>query len=98
MCKDCAAQYAIAQAEEKLGFEDGTQISKIKNRTVQSSNLSGVRGVYLDSKTGKYRARLKFQGKQYNLGSYERLEDAVKARRTGEEEIFDAFLEKVSKE
>lgn len=87
MCQDCAAEYAITQARANLGFEGGTQITKIKNRSEDSKNLSGVRGVNLDCKTGKYRARLKFQGKLYNLGSYTLLEDAVKARRRGEEEI-----------
>lgn len=92
MCQDCAAKYAIIQARANLGFESGTQITKIQNRKETSENLSGVRGVYLEKKTGKYRARLKFQGKLYNLGSYTLLEDAIKARRKGEEEIFDAFL------
>ena len=92
MCQDCAAKYVIAQARANLGLEEGTQISKISNRKESSQNLSGVRGVYLDKKTRRYRARLKFQGKQYELGSYTLLEDAIKARRRGEEEIFDAFL------
>lgn len=92
MCQDCAAKYAITRARANLGFEGGTQITKIKNRSEASENLSGVRGVYLDRKTGKYRARLKFRGKLYNLGCYTMLEDAIKARRRGEEEIFDTFL------
>lgn len=92
MCQDCAGVYATEKARAKAGFEAGTQISKIKNRPDTSENMSGVRGVYLDRKTGKYRARLKFQGKSYNLGSYTCLEDAVKARKRGEEEIFDQFL------
>ncbi len=95
MCQDCAAEYAITKARANLGFEGGTQITKIKNRVETSENLSGIRGVYMDRKTGKYRARLKFQGKQYDLGSYALLEDAIKARRRGEEEIFDAFLSRI---
>ena len=96
MSQDCAAKHAITQARTSLGFEDGTQITKIKNRKEESGNLSGVRGVYLDRKTGKYRSRLKFQGKECNLGSFTRLEDAVKARRKGEEEIFDAYLDRIA--
>ena len=95
MCQNCAAEYAITRARANLGFEEGTQITKIKNRVETSENLSGIRGVYMDRKTGKYRARLKFQGKQYDLGSYTHLEDAIKARRRGEEEIFDAFLSRI---
>ena len=95
MCQSCASKYAITKARENLGFEERTQITKIKNRVETSENLSGIRGVYMDRKTGKYRARLKFQGKQYDLGSYTHLEDAIKARRRGEEEIFDAFLSRI---
>lgn len=92
MCQECAATYAITRAREKAGFEDGTQISRIRDVKPNSSNASGMRGVYLDPKTGRYRARLKFQGKIYNLGSYTCLEDAVKARRQGEEEIYGTYL------
>lgn len=92
MCQDCAGAYAAEKARANAGFEAGTQIFKIKNRPETSDNLSGVRGVYLDRKTGKYRARLKFQGKLYNLGSFTRLEDVAKARKQGEEEIFGTFL------
>ena len=95
MCQSCAAKYAITKARENLGFAEGTQITKIKKRVETSENLSGIRGVYMDRKTGKYRARLKFKGKQYDLGNYALLEDAIKARRRGEEEIFDAFLSRI---
>ena len=92
MCQGCAAEYAITRARANLGFEGGTQITKIKNIQETSDNLSGVRGVYLDRKTGKFRATLRFKGELYNLGEYTQLEDAVKARRRGEEEIFNSFL------
>ena len=92
MCQACAGKYSASKARENAGFVDGTQITKIKGKTETSDNLSGFRGVYLDRKTGKYRARIKFQGKLYNLGSYMLLEDAVKARRRGEEEYFGKFL------
>lgn len=72
---------------------DGTQLSRIRNISESSDNVSGVRGVYLDTKTGKYRARIKFQGKIRNLGTFTNLEDAVKARRIAEEETFGAYLE-----
>lgn len=92
MCQKCAGKYTAEKARANAGFEGGTQIAKIKDQPDVSDNLSGVRGVYLDRKTGKYRARLKFQGKLYNLGCYTLLEDAVKARKRGEEEIFGKFL------
>lgn len=96
MCQKCAAEFAITQARDNLGFVAGTQLTKIQNRKEESDNLSGVRGVYLDVKTGRYRARLKFQGKSYYLGSFTTLEDAVKARKRAEEEIFEKFIEMIS--
>lgn len=92
MCKECAEKYCASKAREKAGFTEGTQVSKIKDVTGSSHNLSGVRGVYLDRKTGRYRARIKFKGKLYNLGSYSTLDEAVKARKWGEEEYFGSFL------
>ena len=92
MCQACAGAYAAEKARANAGFESGTQISKIKDISDSSDNLSGVRGVYLDRKTGRFRARLKFQGKLYNLGSYANIEDAIKARKRGEEEIYGGFL------
>lgn len=93
MCRDCAVTYATTRARQSAGFISGTQISRIKDFSEASANASGIRGVYLDRKSGKYRARIKFQGKLYNLGSFATLEDAVKARRRGEEEYFGAFLQ-----
>lgn len=93
MCQECAVRYGITKAREKAGFTQGTQLSKIKNPSTASGNCSGVRGVYLDSKTGRYRARIKFQGKLYNLGSFYTLEEALEARREGEEKYFGGFLE-----
>ena len=93
MCRTCAKNYAMKQARANAGFVEGTQLAKIRVDTEKADNLSGVRGVYLDRKTGKYRARIKFQGKTHDLGVYTQLEDAVKARRLGEEKYFGVFLE-----
>ena len=93
MCKDCAGKYGAEKAREKAGFTGGTQLAKIRVESDKSDNLSGVRGVYYDGKRGKYRARIKFKRKIYNLGYFTNLEDAIKARKRAEEDIFEAFLE-----
>lgn len=93
MCRQCAAQYAMDKARERAGFVEGTQLSKLASCKT-ADNLSGVRGVYYTSETGRYTARIKFKGKSYYLGSFYNLEDAVKARQKGEEELFGPFLEK----
>lgn len=92
MCRSCAGNFGSQTARAHAGFESGTQLSKIRNIPETSDNLSGIRGVYYDPKSGKYRARIKFQGKSHHLGTFLRLEDAIKARRQAEEDIFGKFL------
>ena len=53
---------------------------------------SGYTRVYQNRKTRKWTAQITFQKKTYYLGSYEKIEDAVKACRRGEE-MHDEFLE-----
>ena len=93
MCKACADRRHAKAARDGAGYVAGTQISKIQNQKLMATNTSGFRGVYLDKKTNRYRARLTFQGKIMSFGSYERFEDAVKARLRAEDEIFGKFLE-----
>ena len=95
MCNDCVGKYATEIMREKAGFVEGTQISRIKSDRLIASNTSGARGVYYDKKTGKWRARLRFKGQMFNLGVYSKFEDAVKARKQAEEEIFGRFLEEI---
>ena len=78
---------------EGAGFISGTQISRIKSNNLIATNTSGVRGVYYNEKTGKWRARLRFQRKIYNLGTFSRFEDAVDARKKAEESIYGEFLD-----
>jgi len=95
MCAACAAQYGAEAARRGAGFVGGTQLTKIRSMKTTAANTSGCRGVYLDKKSSRYRARLTFQGKVLNFGSYDRFEDAVKARQRAEEEIFGKFLDSV---
>ena len=96
MCNECAGKYAAAKMRENAGFVDGTQISRIKTDRLISSNTSGVRGVYFDKRSGKWRARLKFKGKLMNFGTYSNFDDAVKARKQAEQEIYGEFLEQIT--
>ena len=73
----------------------GTQISKITNMKPTASNTTGVRGVSYDKRSNRYRARLKFQGKLLNFGSYAKFEDAVAARKEAEKAYFGAFLDSI---
>lgn len=91
--KSCGCLQA-ASIVENLKLCDGTSVAKLeasKRRTL-SSNTSGYTGVYRSAKSGKWQAQITFKGKTYYLGAYEKLEDAVKARRRGEE-MHDDFLD-----
>ena len=95
MCNDCVGKYATAKMREKAGFVDGTQISRITSDKLIATNTSGARGVYLERKTGKWRARLRFKGKTYNFGTYANFDDAVKARKDAEQQIYGEFLDQM---
>ena len=92
MCVSCARKNSAAIAQKSAGFEGGTQVTKIQNMKLSSANTSGCRGVYHHKKQKKWCARLKFQGKLMNFGSYDNFEDAVKARRRAEEEVYGTYL------
>ena len=47
---------------------------------------------YRSARSGKWQAQITFKRKTYYLGSFDKLEDAVKARKRGEE-MHDVFLE-----
>lgn len=93
MCSTCAGKYAAESARRAAGFVGGTQITKIRDMKPAAANTSGVRGVYYEKKSNKWRARLRFKGKTMSFGTYARFEDAVCARKNAEKVYFGAFLE-----
>lgn len=80
--------------KEKLKelFVEGTAPCKLKENK-RSTNTSGVTGVYYDKSREKWCAEIMFQRKKYFLGRYDDFNDAVKARKIGEENIHGAFLD-----
>lgn len=79
---------------DNLRLVDGTSVTLLetmRNRTI-STNTSGYTGVYRQKKSGKWAAQITFKNKTYYLGAYDKKEDAVKARKRGEE-MHDDFLE-----
>lgn len=95
MCEACRAAFATQKARQSAGYVGGTQLSKIVDARVSAANSSGVRGVQYDKRAKKFRARLKFQGRLMNFGSYEKFEDAVAARKAAELEYYGTFLEEL---
>lgn len=77
--------------QKAIHFVKGTCIEKIAARREGSRNTSGHRGVYR-RENNRWRASIGFQGKNYNLGTFEHYEDAVKARLDAEARLYDTFL------
>ena len=80
-----------------LTYVDGTCIEFAKNigkNRTSTSTETGVRGVTMNK--GKYRAQIYFRKKRYYLGTFSKLEDAVKARKQAEiqiEEYVQSYLD-----
>ena len=51
-----------------------------KNRKVNTNSATGVPGVYVDRRTGRYRAQIGSDGSRVSLGSYGTLDEAKIAR------------------
>ena len=69
----------------------------LRAKTLRKNNTSGVTGVEWWSAKQRWRASICFKGKRYYLGSYARFEDAIQARKRGEEQLHDEFLREFTK-
>lgn len=78
---------------QAIHFVDGTCVEKIASKKISARNTTGHRGVYR-RKPDRWRASIGFQGKVYNLGTFESFEEAVQARLKAEEEFYGPFLKK----
>lgn len=69
----------------------GTSIDLLRSGKRRSDNRTGVTGVY--RKRGRFVAEIRFQGKTYYLGSYEKIEDAALVRRRASEELHKSTVQ-----
>lgn len=92
--KTCGCQNGAGGPRFALGlsYVDGTCVEMLQAKTVRRNNTSGVPGVEWRAEKRCWRATICFKGKRHYLGSYSNFEDAVKARKRGEEEFHDRFL------
>lgn len=61
------------------------------NKTLQSNNKSGHRGVHWSEERQKWVAQIKVNNKNIPLGRYKTFEEAVKAREEAEEKYFGEY-------
>lgn len=85
-------------AYSRFGFVDGTSLVGISDkRRLNKNNSSGVRGVTFDKKRNKWVAQITFQRKNYYLGRYDTKEEAIAARKAGEEKYYGKYRKELSK-
>lgn len=64
-----------------------TPTESAQNMPLREDNTSGVCGVSLDKRTGKYRAYITLGGKQKSLGQYKTISEAANARAIAEQNL-----------
>jgi len=68
-----------------------TESQNEMNQKINITNTTGVTGVSLIEKNGRWRARIRVNNKDIHLGYFIDFEDAVKARKEGEEKYFGEY-------
>lgn len=75
----------------KSNLREANRGDNVINREPISTNKSGVTGVNFLSSCGKWNARIMKDNIEYPLGIFENFDDAVKARRIAENELFGEY-------
>lgn len=73
-----------------MHYIEGTCVESLEYKGLRKNNTSGYTGV--TAYRGRWKAQITFKKKTYNLGVYQKIEDAVAARAQAEEQIFGEFL------
>lgn len=77
--------YRANQLQKSNGYIDGTSLKNVFSDKVNKNNTSGYKGVF--RKRDRWAACIQYKKKKYYLGSYDRLEDAVEARKEAENRV-----------
>ena len=90
--------FSCGCTKSKLLLEDCVEDTRLRNLTAKKRKRknkdSGVKGVVWSKKRKKWVAQIGFQGKTINLGRYDDIEDAIKARKEAEKQYFKPILDK----
>ena len=61
------------------------------NRGTPKNNTSGIKGVSWNTERGKWKARITYNGKEYNLGYFDDIKEAETVVRSKREELHGEF-------
>jgi hypothetical protein len=75
----------------RSNLRKATPSQQLMNRNIVSSNTSGHRGVIWDKSAKKWRAQIGKERRNYVLGTFDNIEDAIAARASAEKELFGEF-------
>lgn len=87
-CKQKERQKQIYKTLHHVG---NTCLEYLEKRNYRSDNTSGYQGVH-KIREDKYRSTIGFNGKRYHLGYFDTLEEAIFARKKGEEQLHKNFI------
>lgn len=87
----CLKTETGANLHKALHFYQGT-CYEILQRKKRCDNSSGHTGVFLVKGSNRYRTNITFQGKRYNLGVFDTMEEAIAKREDAEEHLFKRFI------
>lgn len=84
------ARELVVKAGRKRVFEGGSCLNAY-SAGLSDNNTSGVKGVSFHKKSEKWRAQIKYAGKNYYLGLYADMKEAAMVRMDAEEFIKENF-------
>jgi hypothetical protein len=82
----------------KSNLRQATKKQNAHNRSINTKNTTGFRGVFLEKRVQKYRAQIRINGKINSLGYFSNPEDASAAYETKAKEIFNEFYRPLTKQ
>lgn len=82
--KSCGCM-KVKHLKEANQYIEGTSLKMVFSDTVRTDNTSGYKGVY--RKADRWAVRIQYKGKRYFLGTFDKLEDAIRVRKEAEEKI-----------
>jgi hypothetical protein len=79
--------------DNRIGnLREATMSQNLANRGAQSNSRSGIKGVSLESFTGRWKASIQRDGRTFNLGRYDTMQEAAAAYRAAAERMYGAFF------
>jgi hypothetical protein len=77
---------------------DGTRISTLKRKSVRADNSSGCTGVNWDKNRSMWNVRIYLKGKYICVGRFQKLDEAIAARKAAEDKYYKPIIDKYEEE